>query len=172
MKFVKSTLTVTGAVILAGCILAMVAPKAAKAIVATAVQVVNTTAAPVPNKDVDQPGRHAFVQSCAQPINSNHCSMQPPVPAGSVFVVQTISADQLDNDATPAVLYYSTTTNTVNNTVTLPVVAEYNFPQHALTLANVNLYQDPGTTPLCAGSGNGSQVFQNCVASGYLVTVP
>lgn len=132
----------------------------------------NTTATPVPNKDVDQPARHAFVQSCALPINSNHCVMQPPVPAGNVFVVQTIAADQLDNDATPVVLYYTTTTNSVANTVTLPTVPETNFPQHALTLANVNFYQDPGTTPACNGSGNGSQVFESCVASGYLVIVP
>lgn len=172
MKNVKSILVGTGSFVLAGLILTLVAPRAAHAVVATAVQVMNTRATPVPNQDVDQPARHAFTQSCPLPIGAAFCTMQPPVPAGNVFVVQTVIADQLDNTLSPAVLYYTTTTNTVGNTVSLPAVAEYNFPQHALTLANVNIYQDPGTSPSCEGSGIGSQVFESCYASGYLVTIP
>ncbi len=172
MKNVKSILIGTGSVALAGLILTLVVPRAAHAIVATAVLVENTTASPVPNKDVDQPGRHAFTQSCAVPINSSTCSMQPPVPAGNVFVVQTITADQLLASATnPASLFYSTTTNAVTTQVDLPANGEYNFPQHALTLANVTLYQDAGTTPGC-GAPQVSTVLQSCYASGYLVTIP
>jgi hypothetical protein len=46
MKFAKSILTGTGAVILAAMILALLAPKAAHAIAATLVQVANTAANP------------------------------------------------------------------------------------------------------------------------------
>jgi hypothetical protein len=48
MKFAKSLLTGTCAVMLAGLFLTLLAPKAAHAIAATLVQVTNTTANPVP----------------------------------------------------------------------------------------------------------------------------
>jgi hypothetical protein len=52
MKFAKSILTGTGAVVLAGLILALLAPKAAHAIAATAVQVVNTTSNPAVTQSI------------------------------------------------------------------------------------------------------------------------
>lgn len=59
MKFAKSFLMGTGAVVLAGLVLTLVAPKAAHAIAATLVQVTNTSSNPVINQDVDSPGRPA-----------------------------------------------------------------------------------------------------------------
>jgi hypothetical protein len=47
MKFLKSLLMGTGAVVLAGSVLALLLPKAVHAIAATAVQVVNTSSNPV-----------------------------------------------------------------------------------------------------------------------------
>jgi hypothetical protein len=63
MKFAKSILMGTGAVVLAGLILTLLAPKAAHAIVATAVSVVNTSSNPVPVSSIDSPGRIPFVES-------------------------------------------------------------------------------------------------------------
>jgi hypothetical protein len=60
MNFAKSILTGTGAVVLVGSILALLAPKAAHAIAATAVQVTNTAANPVIVQDVDSGGRQPF----------------------------------------------------------------------------------------------------------------
>jgi hypothetical protein len=60
MKFVKSILTGTGAVVLAGLILALLAPKAVHAVAATFVQVTNTAANPVVVQDVDSAGRQPF----------------------------------------------------------------------------------------------------------------
>ena len=54
MKFAKSILTGTGAVVLAGLILVALVPKAAHAVAATAVQVVNSPSSPVPNLDVER----------------------------------------------------------------------------------------------------------------------
>jgi hypothetical protein len=54
MKFAKSILTGTGAVVLAGMILTLLAPRAAHAVAATAVQVVNSSSSPVPNLDVER----------------------------------------------------------------------------------------------------------------------
>jgi hypothetical protein len=49
MKLAKSFLTGTGALVLAGLVLSLLAPKAAHAIAATMVLVENTAATPVPN---------------------------------------------------------------------------------------------------------------------------
>jgi hypothetical protein len=62
MKYLKSILMVC-AVVLAGLTLTMLAPKAAHAIAATAVQLMNTTATPVP-VDEDNSARHAFTLQC------------------------------------------------------------------------------------------------------------
>jgi hypothetical protein len=60
MKFAKSILMGIGAVELAGLILALLAPKAAHAIAATAVQVVNTTSNPAIVSSLNDPGRIAY----------------------------------------------------------------------------------------------------------------
>jgi hypothetical protein len=52
MKFLKSLLMGTGGVVLAGLVLALLAPRAVHAVVATAVQVVNTSASPAMTEDV------------------------------------------------------------------------------------------------------------------------
>ena len=88
MKIAKSLLMGIGSVVLAGLILALLAPKATRAIAATAVQVVNTAAAPLPIYDVDAPGRHVFQQECSS-TTVEGCTLSPVVPSGMVFVVQS-----------------------------------------------------------------------------------
>ena len=63
MKFAKFILTGAGAIVLAGLILTLLAPKAAHAIAATAIQVMNTSTSPVP-VDEDNSARHAFTLQC------------------------------------------------------------------------------------------------------------
>lgn len=57
MNFAKRLLMVAGVVALTGMFGAALTPKAAHAVVAALVQVTNTSANPVPNQDVDNPGR-------------------------------------------------------------------------------------------------------------------
>ena len=54
MKFIKSLLMGTGGVVLAGLVLALLAPRAVHAVVATAVQVVNTSANPAITEDASR----------------------------------------------------------------------------------------------------------------------
>jgi len=54
MKFLKSLLMGTGAVVLAGLVLALLAPQAVHAVVATAVQIVNTSASPAITEDTSR----------------------------------------------------------------------------------------------------------------------
>src|SRR5580704_6162253 len=93
MKFAKSFLLGTGAAVLAGFVLTLVAPRAAHAVAAALVQVVNTRSNPVPNQDVDHPGRHAFQASCTitSVFDNIFCDPQPQPPAGTEFVIQNIS---------------------------------------------------------------------------------
>jgi hypothetical protein len=86
MKFLKSTLMGAGGVLLAGLTLTLLAPKAAHAIAATAVQVENTSANPAVTQGI-LPGQ-PFVQMCefgggATPTPG--CNLTPPVPSGFIF---------------------------------------------------------------------------------------
>jgi hypothetical protein len=81
MKFAKSFLMGTGAVVLAGLVLTLVAPKAAHAIAATAVLVENTTSSPVPTQPILAGA--LFEMKCL--ANSSNCTPAPSVPAGYVF---------------------------------------------------------------------------------------
>jgi hypothetical protein len=67
MKFVKSILMGTGGVVLAGLILALLIPKAAHAIAATAVQVVNTSAAPAITADTTMQASQIVNLQCLDP---------------------------------------------------------------------------------------------------------
>lgn len=170
MKLTKPIFMGTGAVVLAGLTLGLLTPKAAHALAAAAVLVENTTSSPVPNQDVDQPGRHAFIQSCSA-SSSTGCNMVPAIPAGNVFVVQTLTATQIYSVTTnPAALFYGISTHGSSAQVILNSTQEANVPQVFLTSSNLTFYQDPGTTPLC--STNDATISISCFASGYLVSVP
>lgn len=94
MKFAKSILTGTGAVVLAGLILTLLAPKAVHAVVATAVSVVNTSATPVPVSSINEPGRipyqaHATNAACLGMIACTYTFAI--VPNNHRLVIQQVS---------------------------------------------------------------------------------
>jgi len=88
MLFLKRGLMAAGALALAAMLLNFVAPRAAHAVVATAVQVMNTSATPVPTRDVDAAGRSAYTIECHSAGAS--CSTAV-VPSGYTFVLDSIS---------------------------------------------------------------------------------
>jgi hypothetical protein len=92
MKFLKSLLMGTGAVVLAGLVLALFDPKAVHAIAATAVQVVNTASSPVFNRDVDNPARTPYTDACTVTPPVQTCTIT--VPAGQRFVIEQFTAVQ------------------------------------------------------------------------------
>jgi hypothetical protein len=96
MKFAKSILLGTGAVVLAGLILTLLAPKAAHAIVATAVSVVNTTANPASVLDADTATRIPYQSSasvnCGSGITQCNFNTFSGAPIGYRLVVENVSA--------------------------------------------------------------------------------
>jgi hypothetical protein len=88
MLILKRGLMAVGALALAAMLLNFVAPKAAHALVATAVQVMNTSATPVPTLDTGEPGRHPYVLRCAT-TETGEC-FTGPVPAGTTFVSDSV----------------------------------------------------------------------------------
>lgn len=63
MNIVRKAVTTIGGFCLAALLIAALAPKATHAVVAALVQVANTSANPVPNRDVDNPARDTFQAS-------------------------------------------------------------------------------------------------------------
>jgi hypothetical protein len=88
MNFAKRLLMVVGVASLAGTVGALLAPKTAHALVATLVQVVNTTAQPVPTRDVDNPAYEPFVRTLCAGVAANCGGTQ-----GTSFTVPTTGAN-------------------------------------------------------------------------------
>jgi len=105
MKFLKSLLTGTGAVVLAGLVLALLAPKAVHAVVATAVQVVNTSASPAITEDTSRQASQIVTIQCGLSDDIASCFQILPnggfgdqhgqrggyvVPANQYFILKTV----------------------------------------------------------------------------------
>jgi len=168
----------TGGVVLAGLFLTLLLPKAAHAVVASLVQVVNTRSTPVPNQDVDHPGRHAFQASCSvtSSFNNIFCDPQPQPPTGTEFVIQNISMllPNLPNGVAPQ---YSQLYSVVGG---FSAASFFPFTQQGANTFVLNQafnsYSDPGPSNpiqcyvLLTGPANGSQL--TCIVTGYTVSVP
>jgi hypothetical protein len=163
MKFAKSFLMGTGAVVMAGLVLMLVAPKAAHAIAATAVQVENTRSSPVPNQDVDIPGRHPYQQQCGG--LSSGCTF-PAVPPNTELVIQTVSIFINGGSPTYASLGTGGAGVLVNTYIPLVAVGGGNFT----TTQQITQYADPGSSPTCNGPLNSNSF--SCTIIGYTVSLP
>ena len=97
MKYTKSILMGTGSFLLAGLTLTLLAPKAAHAVVATLVQVANTTSSPVNNLDAESNSRIPYQSSvilrssCGSGVPTGCLFNLTAVPAGYRLVVQNVS---------------------------------------------------------------------------------
>jgi hypothetical protein len=190
MKIAKSLLMGIGTVVLAGLILALLAPRAAHAIAATAVQVVNTASAPLPIYDVDAPGRHVFQQACSS-TTVEGCTLAPAVPSGMVFVVQSFhnfwdpaTTDnpnvQLLNTVATFPTHLTLTTNGILNVYAIPNTAIASSVGAGevswVAWMNFTLYEDASTAPTCAFNGNLNPLPLNpsafsCIVTGHLIPI-
>ena len=59
MNLIRKALTTLGGILLVAILIAALAPKATRAVAAALVQITNTAANPVPNRDVDNAPRQA-----------------------------------------------------------------------------------------------------------------
>jgi hypothetical protein len=117
MNFVKRLLMVAGAVALAAIFGALLAPKAAHGIVATLVQVVNTSANPVPTLATDALRSFGVTGSCSL-FGTSECLIRPiyTVPAGEIAVIESTSGRCFFNagNLNEALLEFQNATNTVD----------------------------------------------------------
>ena len=161
MKIAKSLLTGTGSLVVAGLVLSLLAPKAVHAIVATAVQVVNTAAAPVMVNSINEPGRTPYQAeagnlSCLGQGNCNYTFL--PIPANHRLVVQQIGGYLGSNLASPAgrVQFGNLGFNAAGSFFTAPFLG----------------YLDGTSTPTISVILNGADTmngFGNITITGYLV---
>jgi hypothetical protein len=180
MKFAKSILTGTGAVVLAGLILALLAPRAAHAIAATAVQVENTRSTPVPNQDVDIAARHPYTAQCVMDTVSGFsptCYPSPAPPAiGFETVIQSVNmrVAQLgipNAQPTYMELNYFTANNSFQNFV--PFTLQSPTSGYWVGSQLTAIYLDPGSSLLCqAYIPSGAAVELVCTVTGYTVALP
>jgi hypothetical protein len=140
MSFLKRGLMAAGALALAAMLLDFVAPRAAHALVATAVQVMNTSATPVMIRDVDAAGLIPRVLQCTAAA-SDTCTTQ--TPPGYTFVLDSLTIYAEANPGRPPDALSSNTPPTV-------AIITFNAPAQAGSLYTVYipLTQHTGPYPL------------------------
>jgi hypothetical protein len=162
MKLTQRLLMGIGGLAAAAALLTTVSPKA-HALAATLVEVVNTRSTPVPNQDVDHPGRHPYQQTCG--FTSFQCQM-PVVPPNTEVVIQSVSIYLNGGSPTFAQLATFGAGQAVSIYIPLAAVGGGVFT----ATQTVNLYEDPGTGANCSGPIN-SGAFA-CTITGYTVSLP
>jgi hypothetical protein len=177
MKLVKSLLMGTGAVVLAGLILTLALPKAAHAIVATAVNVVNTTANPVPNLDTEKLARipyesTAIGSNCPAPGQVGACFFSfSPVPGGYRLVVENLSGYfQISPAATAAVEgYIENNAFRIKSSFAAPL-GQIDLGGHIQAAFSnaTRFYVDSGEGVFAVASANWSNGSTSMVLTGYL----
>jgi hypothetical protein len=183
MNLIRKAVTALGGIFLAALLIAALAPKAARGIAATLVQVANTTSNPVPNQDVQQPAHHVFTASCTSSLTNGSiatCSAGA-VPAGEEFVIETISFEgAADATNTRLVPSFSVISAGSAEVVTLSSIGDDGLLQPRASEFEVTqaarLYADPGFSPNCLVQTKGSNltvgILFTCTISGYTVSVP
>jgi hypothetical protein len=189
MSLVRKAASALGGIFLAVLLIAALAPKATHGLVAALVQVANTAADPVPNKDVDNPGRATIVQvSCAAVstttsfgtiacFGGNTGSGGYSVPAGQRLVVQQLDGNCITpkgNTVTSAIaLFEQSGLNTYPNMV---LTSEGDQSGQTFYAFNepVHYYADSGSgfyfsASISDNTGNTSCNFN---LTGYLMSYP
>jgi len=169
MKFVQRLLMAIGGLGAAAALLTMVSPKA-HALVATLVEVANTRSTPVPNQDVDHPGRHPYQQICYNnTIQDGDLSCQTPaVPANTEVVIQNVSMI-LSGNVVPQVSRIITSGGGVVINTYIPLVAQAGNFSISQPLTQ---YIDPGTFATCDAQLNSTNAQLVCTITGYTVSLP
>jgi hypothetical protein len=160
--------------------LALVTPRAAHAVAAALVQVTNTSANPVPNQDVDAPGRHLYQSTCVtttgDSLGKQFVCTLPAVPANRELVIQTVSI-LAEAPNPPAIGQLEITAGGVESVAAFPVVnsglTEFGTAIGTATQP-LTLYADPGTQPICSVLVASAPTIpaMTCTVSGYTVSLP
>jgi hypothetical protein len=180
MKLINNRFVQAAAALGVLATLALVTPRAAHALAAALVQVTNTSANPVPNQDVDAPGRHRYQSTCVTNTGDSLgkqfvCSLSA-VPANTELVLQTVSI-LAETPNPPAIGQLETTAGGVVSVAAFPVVNS-GFSEFGTAIATatqpLTLYADPGTQPECSVTVASAPAIpaMTCTVSGYTVSLP
>jgi hypothetical protein len=160
--------TVTLIFVTASCLamlvsIAVVAPKAVRAAVATLI------------RDQDNAARHAFVDSCTFPASGAglFCAMR--LQPGAEYVIQNVTVQAGASGATGVVAELTTTIEGSRPNAVLFQAIPLIVSGEAEQTYNIVAYADPGTDVVCGLEGRpSSAIISNltCTISGYYVTLP
>ena len=183
MNLVKKVLMFVGFVVLASALVSVLSPKATHALVATLVQVANTSANPVPNKDVDFPVR-AVIQSpnCignAYPPGNVYASCSPSytVPAGQRFAIEQLEAfcfTPKGNNLTQAFIQISEQGSDTSHYLPLTSQGDFEGQTEFIENQQVRYYADPGSTIRFQATTSDATGATSCTyqVNGYLASYP
>jgi hypothetical protein len=172
MKFVQRFLIGIGGMALAAAALIVAVPKTAHAVTAALVQVMNTRSTPVPNQDVDAPGRNIYQQTCSYTIigyGPAYCNV-PPAGENLELVIQSVSFKVAGGAPQDAELYSEV--GGVFSTTYIPLTAQG--PSLYAAASPVVRYADAGNSPTCYVNPVSvtSPVTMSCTVTGYVVSLP
>jgi hypothetical protein len=153
--------------------LVLVTPRASHALAAALVQVTNTPSSPVPNQDVDAPGRHPFAATCS---GVSFCSF-PTVLAGTELVIQTLVGQISPCPGAPQAFVQLGTTTGGTQTVAALLTFNLSAPGFGAGVTqSLTAYADPGTAPICSGGAvavpEANLPTVTCFITGYTVSLP
>lgn len=119
MQIVRKLLVAVGAIALAATVLTLAAPKSVHALVATLVQVTNTTANPAVTLDAEHATQVPYESTVVGSFLGSNCAggvvgckfTWAPVPTGYRLVIENISGSMVLGAATPLPLGVLTTTD-------------------------------------------------------------
>ena len=175
MKFTKTFFIGFGGFALAALLLTMLAPKAAHAVVATLVQVANTSANPVPNLDTERAARIPYqsfvtVTTCSG-LNWSYFSFTD-APSGYRLVVENVSGYfYVVSGTTVPPVGRLINSGALKGVWGIPGALGTNFgATHAGLNGNITAYFNPGDGPALGVMVNmaASPYEQTATLSGYL----
>ena len=173
MMNARKTITAAGAILLAAMLIAALAPKVTRGVVAAFI------------RDVDQAARHPFSTSCGNPNPAAtteafvDCST-PAIPAGEEVVIENVSILAIGEHTNfgAAASVAATEGSTVHSFYLNPMFdSDIAQPTSSVIQGTqaVRFYADPGTSIDCRVTTTGANPsgFQvNCQFSGYYVSLP
>ena len=150
MKLLKQAMAVLGTVVVIAVIAALVTPKTAHALVATMVQVVNTSTSPVPTKRVDNPAQQPFQFF----VTGGNPFFEFQVPPGKTLVMEQIGMNCFEPAANLFATDYrvSTTAGGVFGQFLFPSTT---FGNDVLMNQMTRIYADGGSI-VTLGTGSGA----------------
>lgn len=167
MNNFKSAMLGAGGMILAALTLSILTPRAAHAVAAALVQVANTSANPIPNRDQDNPAQQPF-QVLAQPdtrgSGGTRAEQDFGVPGGKRLVIEYVSAGIAAGTGSIAV----ETTSAGNLAAWYFIDAPS--PTFTRGFFPTRIYADPGSLVRVIITGTNTQA--DVELSGHFVNIP